>query len=207
MNKTAAGLAAAITTSALILGGCSGGAQSSGDMGGMTMSGTTADASATAHDTTDVVFTQQMIAHHQQGQDMVALASSHASDPRVKALASKIDQAQGAQVTAMRGWLVKWGVTTPSGTMTAMPGMEGMPGMGSMNLMSDSDMRQLRQAQGAAFDKLFVRMMTAHHESGVGMARGEVAAGTSAQAKALAQNIITDETAEIDEMRQVQTAP
>src|SRR4051794_10195980 len=196
MNKTAAGLAAAIAASALMLAGCSGGARSSGDMGGMTMSGNTADASATAHDTTDVVFTQQMIAHHQQGREMAALASSHASDARVKALAGKMDQEQGAQLAAMRGWLVKWGTTTPTASMSAMPGMEGMPGMGSMAMMSESDMRQLQQAQGAAFDKLFLRMMTAHHESGVGMARGEVAAGSSAQAKALAQNIITDETAE-----------
>lgn len=204
MNQTVAGLAAAIGASALILAGCSGGAQPSDGMGGMTMSGNTADASASAHDSTDVVFTQQMIAHHQQGQEMAALASSHASDARVKALAGKMDQAQAAQLTAMRGWLVKWGASTQPGSMSAMP---GMPDMGSMNMMSESDLRQLQQAQGAAFDQLFVRMMTAHHESGVGMARGEVAAGSSAQAKALAQNIIADETAEIDDMRQWHTTP
>lgn len=202
MNMTAVRLGAAIAVSALTLAGCSGGAQAGG-MGGMTMSGSTADASATGHDTTDVIFTQQMIAHHQQGQEMARLASSHAADARVKDLAHKIDQAQDPQLTAMRGWLGQWGVPTSAGPMSGMSAMPDMPDM-SMAMMSASDMRQLQQANGNAFDKLFVRMMTAHHESGVGMAQAEVATGANAQAKALAQSVINDETAEIEEMRQLQ---
>jgi uncharacterized protein (DUF305 family) len=207
MNKAAVGFGIAIAASASILAGCSGGAQGGDGRNGMAMGGSTRNASATDHNAADVTFVQQMIAHHQQGRQMAKLAASHAADPRVKALASKMDQTQNAQITAMLDWLGQWGVNTipTMPGMTAMPDMPDMPGTSTM--MSESDMRQLQEAEGTSFDELFVRMMTAHHHSGIGMARAEVSVGANPKARALAQSIMTDENAEVDEMRQLQPTP
>lgn len=64
-------------------------------------------------------------------------------------------------------------------------------------------MQQLGQTSGAAFDRMFVQMMTQHHEGAVQMARTGLDAGTSPDAKALAQRIIDAQQAEISEMKQL----
>jgi uncharacterized protein (DUF305 family) len=67
-------------------------------------------------------------------------------------------------------------------------------------MMTDAQMQQLRQARGADFDRMFLQMMTAHHEGAVEMARTELAGGRNPEAKALAQKIIDEQQAEITTM-------
>lgn len=68
--------------------------------------------------------------------------------------------------------------------------------------MADSDqLSQLSAAQGPDFDRLFVSLMTAHHEGAIAMAKSELNDGTRAPARELAQGIIGAQTAEIAEMR------
>ena len=76
------------------------------------------------------------------------------------------------------------------GSMAAMPGM-----------MSDDQMSRLCQATGAAFDRAFLQMMTAHHQGAIQMAQTELADGQNPEAKALAQKIITAQQGEITQMR------
>ena len=71
-----------------------------------------------------------------------------------------------------------------------------MPGM-----MSDADMQKLQQASGAAFDKMFLQMMIQHHQGAVDMGKTELANGSNADAKALAQSIIDTQTAQITQMQ------
>lgn len=68
-------------------------------------------------------------------------------------------------------------------------------------MLSDNQMSQLRQATGAPFDRVFLQMMTAHHQGAIQMAQTELAAGQNADAKALAQRIITAQQGEITQMR------
>jgi uncharacterized protein (DUF305 family) len=67
-------------------------------------------------------------------------------------------------------------------------------------MMSGSEMQQLGQASGAAFDRLWVQMMTKHHQGAVEMAKSELSMGQNAEAKALAMNIVKAQTAEIATM-------
>jgi len=82
-----------------------------------------------------------------------------------------------------------------SGTM---PGMDGgaMPGM-----MSAEDMKNLEQAKGAQFDKMWLDMMIKHHQGAIDMAKTELSKGGNADAKALAQKIIDAQQGEITEMQ------
>jgi uncharacterized protein (DUF305 family) len=57
--------------------------------------------------------------------------------------------------------------------------------------------------RGAGFDRMFLEMMTAHHNGAIEMARTEQAEGQNPQALELAATIETDQTAEVEEMRQI----
>lgn len=148
-----------------------------------------------AHNDVDVAFAQMMIPHHQQAVDMATLAATRASDPQLKQIAASIRAAQSPEIATMTGWLSAWGVPTaqPGGhTMPGMSSTEGMPGM-----MSEAEMSRLMAASGTEFDRMFTRMMIAHHNGAIQDAREERANGSDPTAKALAATIEQAQTAEV----------
>jgi uncharacterized protein (DUF305 family) len=140
----------------------------------------------------DVTFAQMMIPHHQQAVEMARLAETRASDPEVKQLATTIKTAQAPEITTMTGWLTGWGQPTAQPGGHNMPGMSEMPGM-----MSEAEIAQLTAATGVDFDRMFARMMIAHHNGAIQMCRDMMANGSNAQAKALATTIEQTQTAEV----------
>ncbi|MFF5990701.1 MULTISPECIES: DUF305 domain-containing protein [Prauserella] len=200
MKKTLIGAGAAALLA--LAAGCGG---NDDDMSGMDMGQSGSSAPATSatqagHNDDDVAFAQMMIPHHQQAVDMAKMAVERATDPKVKNLASRIQGAQDPEIQQMTNMLKTWGApATP--TMSSMPGMD-MPGMEGMEGgMSDQEMRQLEQASGADFDRLWMEMMIKHHQGAVDMAKDELKNGSNAEAKALAQQIINAQEAEITEMQ------
>jgi uncharacterized protein (DUF305 family) len=157
--------------------------------------------SATASDTAaifnqqDTTFASNMIQHHRQAVEMADVVSGRSTDQKVIDLAAKIKAAQEPEITTMNGWLKSWG----------MPEVEDMSGMdmgGSMpGMMSATDLADLTALKGSAFDQKFLTMMIAHHEGAIAMAKEQVAKGQSAPAKALAQQVTADQTAEIAQLR------
>jgi uncharacterized protein (DUF305 family) len=148
-----------------------------------------------AHNAADISFTQDMIGHHQGAIAMAQLASSRASSPQVKDLASRIEAAQSPEINEMTSWLTAWGEPTAS-TDSSM-------GPGGMGMMTDEQMNQLTAATGTAFDRMFLQMMTVHHQGAIDMAKTEQANGSNPQAIALARSIETSQTAEVTEMAQL----
>ncbi|WP_368499926.1 DUF305 domain-containing protein [Herbiconiux sp. A18JL235] len=178
---------------ALTLAGCSG----SGGMSGMDHGGSSATSSAAAEtgsfNDQDVTFAQMMIAHHEQAIEMsdTLLAKSDV-DPDTTALAEKIKAAQQPEIDTMTEWLTTWGASADS-----MSGMDH----GSDGMMSEGDMAALEKASGADAGKLFLEQMIMHHQGAIEMAQTEVDAGQNADAVTLAKKIVTDQTAEINEMQ------
>ncbi len=70
--------------------------------------------------------------------------------------------------------------------------------------MSDAEMRQLEQARGTAFDRMFLQGMIRHHEGAVMMAQEEQQKGQFPEAKDLARRIADSQQAEIAEMKALQ---
>ncbi|MFC9841871.1 DUF305 domain-containing protein [Streptomyces sp. NPDC060223] len=195
--------AAAVASAALVLAACGSEGGSGGhDMGSMESgSGPTATASAKPgeHNDADVSFATEMIQHHRQAIEMAGLADSRASAQQIKDLATKIKGAQAPEIKTMSGWLTSWGEAVPEdmsgmehGTSSAMPGM-----------MSDADMAKLEKASGADFDTMFLTMMVQHHEGAIEMAKTEQANGMYGPAKQLADAVVTAQTAEIEQMKQM----
>jgi len=199
-RRRLAGVAATATAAVVLLAGC-------GDDSTPTTSGqdngqptpTASVAPGMEHNEADITFAQGMIPHHQQAIAMADLATTRAATPRVKDLAAKIKAAQGPEIEEMTNWLTDWGATVPP---SGMPGHDMGSGATAMpGMMSDQDMTALDTATGAAFDRMFLQMMIIHHQGAVQMAQTEQQQGRNPGAKALAQQIETDQNAEIQQMQ------
>jgi uncharacterized protein (DUF305 family) len=140
---------------------------------------------------TDIMFAQMMIPHHQQAVDMGTLAETRAKDPEVKALAAQIKGEQAPEIRQMKGWLEKTGAGMVMGHDMGMGGM-----------LSDADMVALTQADGIAFDRLYVIGMIGHHEGAISMAK-MVIGSSNAEAKALGIAIIESQTKQIQTLKRI----
>jgi uncharacterized protein (DUF305 family) len=187
--------------SALFLGACSSKDSVTAGMSGMQSSPSAASAAQQAgHNADDVSFAQQMIPHHNDAVTMAKLVPSRSTNAEIIDLAARIEKGQSPEIQQMQGWLTTWNasMSMPGMSTGSMPGMDGgaMPGM-----MSADDMKQLEQAKGAEFDKMWLDMMIKHHQGAIDMAKTELGKGASTDAKGLAQKIIDAQQAEITEMQ------
>lgn len=115
------------------------------------------------------------------------------------ALAGRIQAAQQPEIDTMNRWLTAWKMPVPSPSGDAMEGMEH----GEMAGVDELDMTALMNAKGTPWDKEFLAVMVKHHQGALIMAQQEIAAGVNPDAKALAQRIVTDQQAQITEMKQI----
>ena len=205
-TSTRVALTGGALTLTLALSACAGDAPPAGTT---TPAGGAPAASAQAgvsqeHNDADIRFAQGMIQHHRQAVEMAEMAADRAQNPEVKALAEKIQAAQDPEIETMTGFLKTWGAEVPA--EGGMAGMDhsGMSGMSEMSgMMTPEQMAELEGATGDAFDTAFLEMMIMHHEGAVTDAQRELAEGVNPQAKDLATQIVSDQTAEIEQMRQL----
>ncbi len=189
MNRTKTLIiSSTILAAALALTGCSGTTKSASSPG-MDMS--SSSASAASFNTQDVTFAQMMLPHHKQAVEMsnMLLAKGGAVDPKVSALATKIKSEQTPEIMTLTLWLKDWKKSTSS--------MSGSMG----GMMSDSDMNALDKASAANAGKLFLTQMIQHHTGAIDMAKTEVAKGKNAAAVKMANSIVSSQSAEITEMK------
>lgn len=154
------------------------------------------------HNDADIMFAQMMIPHHQQAVEMSEMLLAKEGIPaQVVEFAQGVIDAQGPEINRMNAMLEAWDQqpVTDSGGMDhgKMGGMSGM--------MSQEDMAALEEAQGTEAARLYLEQMTTHHEGAVDMARDEVADGQNPHAITLAEQVISDQEAEIAQMQQMLT--
>lgn len=204
-RKLLVGTAVAALALGAALTACGSGTNAGHDTSSMSGLATTPPAAGQGdHNQADVDFAQRMIPHHQQAVDMAKLVPGRTTNARVIDLAGRIEQAQDPEIQQMTGWLSTWGAATTSMNMpgaTSGRSVPGMGGSGSMpGMMSDADMTTLRGMKGAEFDRMWLRMMIQHHQGAIDMAKTELAQGSNADARGLAQKIIDGQQAQITEM-------
>ncbi|WP_380161919.1 DUF305 domain-containing protein [Kineococcus sp. R86509] len=225
---SALGAAGALSLILTACGGSDSGSMDHSSMSSSTTSSSSAPAAGASvdaeHNDQDVMFAQQMIVHHQGAVEMAQMATTQASSQEVKTLAASIESAQAPEIEEMTSWLTAWDepVTAdssmgnmdhssdPAMTSSTMTGSSmtdsSMGGSSMPGMMSEEQMTQLQNAIGADFDRMFLQMMTEHHEGAVTMAQTEQQQGQNPQAMELADSIVTSQTAEIDQMNQMLTA-
>ena len=188
-TRTIALLFGALATT-LALAGCSATPANVGD--GSSPSASSSSESSSANNA-DVTFAMEMVVHHEQAVEMAQMVlDKNGIDPRVTELAQNIKAAQGPEIDTLNGWLDSWGAGGSMGEMD----------MGGTT-MSDGDMAALEAASGVEASTLFLEQMTVHHEGAIDMATIELQNGQNADAVALAQKIIDDQTAEIALMKDI----
>ncbi|HKP40961.1 DUF305 domain-containing protein [Mycobacterium sp.] len=145
----------------------------------------------------DVAFATNMVPHHQQAIELSALVPDRSTNPQLNTLAQQISAAQQPEINVMKVFLVQWNENpdTNSGHAGHGNAMQGM--------VDEATMSKLKSLNGAEFDKLWLESMISHHQGAIEMAKAEIANGDNADAKALAQNIVTTQEAEIGQMKQM----
>lgn len=146
-------------------------------------------------------FIEQMIPHHQDAITMADIALQKAQHQEIKTLADNIKKTQSKEITKMINWYKDWygsDVFEDNNQATFGTGMMGQVRGGMMG--NDTDTKTLENASN--FDKAFIEEMIPHHQLAVMMAN-MISRGTNRpETKQLAQNIITAQTEEINQMRQ-----
>jgi uncharacterized protein (DUF305 family) len=193
-SARAVGGGALVLSLALTLSACGGSAAPAAEA-----PSAAADAGA-QHNDADIGFARMMVPHHEQAIEMAEIAHERTQSTEVRALAEEIRAAHDPQLTTLTGLLESWGAAPAD---DGMAGMEGMGHSGMSGMSGQGDMDALAAASGAAFDSMFLEMMIAHHEGAVADAERAVAEGTNPQAKDLAAQIVSSQTAELDRMRQL----
>lgn len=190
-------------SAALLLAGCGDDATTDAGATGpasapAATSGSTAPDEASTHGFDDVVFAGMMVPHHEQALEMAeTVLAADGVDPAVRDLAEQIKAAQGPEIEQMTAWLESWGEAPAEADDHGEHGHHGpMPG-----IMTEEQMAALAAADGEEAGRLFLEMMIEHHEGAISMAEDELAKGTFAPARELAQAIIDAQRAEIEQMQ------
>ncbi|NHA67147.1 DUF305 domain-containing protein [Phycicoccus flavus] len=150
---------------------------------------------------TDVGFLEDMIAHHAQALVLVDAVDAF-SDTQVGSLASRIRDEQEPEIQAMARTLEGWGEAVPpeatNPRLTDHADHAAMPGMATT-----AQLTELAQARGPEADRLFLRLMIAHHEGALAMVDGHAVHGTDARVGELADDIVATQSKQIGQMRQM----
>jgi uncharacterized protein (DUF305 family) len=144
---------------------------------------------STAFSGADVMFLQMMIPHHQQAIDISNIALKSSKDVELLALADTIIEAQTAEIVQMSSWLKEAGASMDMG--------HSMSGMGGM--LDEAELSTLAVAKGKEFDALWLKGMIEHHDGAIDMS-SMIADASNPEIKAFGENVIKDQSAQIDQM-------
>ncbi len=148
------------------------------------------------HTPDDVAFMQGMIHHHQQAVVMSEWVPDRSQSTSVRLMARRIEVSQQDEMSFMRGWLEKRGIDPGdhSHAHRAMPGM-----------VNSRQLARLKQAKGKAFDALFLRYMTRHHQGALQMVQELVDTGGGAETEIgqFVLHVDADQSIEIKRMQQL----
>jgi uncharacterized protein (DUF305 family) len=156
----------------------------------------------------DIEFMSGMISHHAQAVQMAKWAESHNASKAVQIFCGRVATAQTAEIGLMQQWLAERRQPVPEadprGMKMDMGGMAhymAMPGM-----LTEEQMKQLDNARGTDFDRLFLTFMVQHHRGAITMVDklfGTAGAGQDEIVFKFANDVQVDQSTEIDRMMQM----
>jgi uncharacterized protein (DUF305 family) len=155
----------------------------------------------------DVGFLQDMRVHHEQA---VQISFIYLADPDIdgnlNTIAHEIVVGQNMEIGRMIQLLRDFGKPEVNDNDLAMAWMneptdiDRMPG-----LATQDDLRALADAQGAEADRIFVQLMTAHHQGGIHMAQYATTAAGTPEVRLMARQMASSQAEEITEMARLLT--
>ena len=140
----------------------------------------------------DKRFIDAMIPHHQGAVEMARVALENAEHDEIIQLSENIISTQQAEIEELKS-IKQEEFGTSQVPMEMSP--QQMRGMGVM-------MNPQELANRNPFDKAFIDAMIPHHQSAIGMARVAREKSENPQIRELAENIISAQQMEIEQMKQ-----
>ncbi len=150
----------------------------------------------------DARFMSAMIGHHAQAVAMARWAPTHGASASVRRLAERIINGQQDEIATMRQWLSDRGLPAPEGHHAEHGHM--MPGM-----LTEAQLKELEEARGPEFDRLFLTYMIQHHRGAVAMVKqlfGTPGSGQDDTVFKFASDVNVDQTTEIARMERMLSA-
>jgi len=149
----------------------------------------------------DLLFIDGMTPHHTGAIVMAQEALAKSQRPEIKQLAQSIIEAQQKEISQMKQWRQAW---YPAAGDTAMMYDAQMGHTMPMSAEMKSSM-MMNMNLGSAddqFDLRFLNAMIPHHQGALTMAKEALEKSDRPEVKQLAQNILTSQQSEIDQMNQ-----
>ena len=147
----------------------------------------------------DARFMSAMIGHHTQAMVMAGWAPTHGAGPSVRRLAERILSGQQDEIATMRQWLRDRGRPEPQNHHQGHGHL--MPGM-----LTEAQLKQLGEAKGPEFDRLFLTFMIQHHRGAVAMVKELFGTPGAAQDETVfkfASDVNVDQSTEIARMERM----
>lgn len=156
----------------------------------------------------DLEFMQGMIMHHAQAVEMTDLIAERTQNRDIHLLGERISKSQTDEMAFMTRWLKLRGQDTEmkaagGGNSHAHGGHSAsthmMPGM-----LTQEQMKALKEAKGSQFDELFLKGMIQHHEGALVMVKDlfdAPGAGQDAELFNFASDVDSGQRAEIKTMQ------
>jgi uncharacterized protein (DUF305 family) len=158
----------------------------------------------------DVDFMTHMIAHHAQALVMSGWAPSHGASPTIQRLAERIVNGQQDEIATMQRWLRDRNQPVPEpGARGKMGSAQHQHQMPITGMLTDAQMKQLDQARGRDFDRLFLTYMIQHHRGAITMVQQLFGTRGAAQDEStfkLASDVSADQSSEIARMESMLAA-
>ncbi len=151
----------------------------------------------------DLRFIDAMIPHHQGAVEMATEALSKSQHPEIKKLAQDIISAQNREINELKQWRQAWYPSSGSTPMAWNAQAGQMAGMSKEQMQGM--MMTMKEGLGAAdaqFDLRFINAMIPHHEGAITMAQDAASKSKRPEIKKLAQDILTSQQKEIDQMKE-----
>lgn len=158
-----------------------------------------------------------MIGHHAQAIRMANLAPRRAQNASVQTLARRIISSQEDEIVTMQQWLGERQQPVPEvspdgrlvggGDSHAMHGDHHVGHDGAMpGMLDEAQLRQLENASGPEFDRLFLTYMVQHHRGAVSMVQelfSSYGAGQDEIVFKFASDVNVDQITEIARMQRM----
>lgn len=163
----------------------------------------------------EVRYMEGMIDHHQMALDMAEDCLAKVETESLRVVCQGVIDAQTAEIETLRGWLSEWyGIEYAPMAMSELmelmglapsAGMEMGHGDHTTNPLTDMPlmmgmMSGLDRVEGAEYEVAWLEAMIDHHDDAVHMSERILERAEHEELRALAQQIIDDQTAEIEQM-------
>lgn len=171
-----------------------------------------AQSSLTRNERAEVRFLEGMIDHHQMALDMAEDCLQKATTDSVITVCTGVIEAQTAEIERMQSWLLDW--YNIAYEPLSMMAMDNMDAHGGHNMMNDNSpftdppmmmgmFAGFNRLEGADYEIAWLESMVDHHDDALHMAERILSRVVHPELGELAEQIITDQTAEIELMENI----